>query len=288
MTGLAAATFSLCYALTNPLLQAEHLSVRLLRAEIANGHLALRVTSVVVGFSFFLMFWRVSRDPAPRWSMGHAPEEDSRLLEREMRRGIWTLERALAQGVLFMLVLVGLWIFVITEHSSVLISLVNWLFLFISDDFLMCANYISYRKAAPPMLDAVKIVLGSLGTVVVFLVILFQQFDRRIAWGALAFTLMTTAVMLYRAFSPGLWTFASTFGILPEEEDWRPDEDEEVLVSSIRKLEEQGVLTEAEAEKKLRLVPLLYEHGVLAYEIVDTTPTLPGQQDRPATKAEEG
>lgn len=277
VVGLAAGVFSMSYALVNPLLQTKLLSVELLRQEIASGHLALRVTSVLVGISFFILFWRVSREPAFQWSWGHDPEGDHRQMEREWRRGAWTLERALAQAVLFMIVLVGLWIFVMTEHSSVLIALVNWLFLFISDDFVMCANYIAYRKAAPPLLDAIKIIAGSLATVVVFLVILFQEFDRRIAWGALAFTLVTTVVMLWRAFSPAWMTFASTFGILPEEEDWRPDEDEEVLVASVEKLREQGVLTGEEAEAKLRLVPLLYEHGLRAREIVTTAADIPGQ-----------
>lgn len=123
--GLAASTFAFIYALLNPLLQPEHLSVQLLREEIANGHLALRTTSVIIGISFFLMYWRVSREAAPQWSGGTDPEEDYRHFLREMKRGSWTLDRALAQGVLFMIVLVGLWIFVITKHSSVLISLLR-------------------------------------------------------------------------------------------------------------------------------------------------------------------
>lgn len=263
------------YALANPLLQIELLSVEHLKQEIASGQLALRASSVLVGVSFFILFWRVSREPVLQLSLGSDPEGDYRQMLREWRRGVWTLERALAQAVLFMIVLVGLWIFVMTERSSVLIALANWLFLFISDDFVMCANYIAYRKAAPPLLDAIKVIVGSLATVVVFLVVLFQEFDRRIAWGSLAFTLLVAVVMLWRTFAPRYAVFLSTFGILPDEEDWRPDEYEEVLVASIEKLQEQGVLTEEEAEAKLRLVPLLYQHGLLAHEIVTTAVEVP-------------
>ncbi|MFC8981092.1 hypothetical protein ACFU3J_25595 [Streptomyces sp. NPDC057411] len=280
--GLAAAAFSMVFALANPLMQGELLTVELLRQEIASGHLALRVTSVLVGISFCILFWRVSRESGFQSSMGHDPEDDHRQFQRERRRGAWTIERALAQAVLFMIVLVGLWIFVMTEHSSVLIALVNWLFLFISDDFVMCANYIAYRRAAPPFLDALKIVAGSLATVVVFLVVLFREYDQRIAWTALAFTLVTVVVMLWRAVTPFLVTGWSTFGILPDEEDWRPYEDPEVLVAGIEKLRDQGVLTEEEAESKLRLVPLLYEHGLHAHEVLTKAAEFPVQQEPPA------
>lgn len=85
--GLAAAVFSLVFALANPLMQAGLISAELLRREIASGHLAVRVTSVLVGISFFILFWRVSRESGFQWSTGHDPEDDHRQMERERRRG---------------------------------------------------------------------------------------------------------------------------------------------------------------------------------------------------------
>ncbi|MFE7230405.1 hypothetical protein ACFVAF_06985 [Streptomyces sp. NPDC057596] len=270
--GLACAASAMVYALLNPLLQVSDFSAAHLRDEIANGHLALRATSLIIGFSFCVIFWRVAHEKAPEYSMGADPEKDLRTMTQEARRGIWTLERAAAQGVLFMVILVGLWVLVITSRTSTLIAILNWAFLFIVDDFVMSANYIAHRRVGPPKLDAWKIAGCSLGTVVLFVIILFQEFDRWVGWTVLCFTLLIAMVTLFRAVAPFLAAAASNFGIMPEEDDWRPDEEEGVLIENLKLLRDQGVLTEEELSAKLHLVPLLYEHGHRAHEMATALP----------------
>jgi hypothetical protein len=269
--GIAAAVFSIAYSILNPLYQLEHVSVSLLRQEIASGHLALRVTSVVIGISFCILFKRVaSEPPASSWTSGTDPDEDYRLYLAEAQRGPWPLDRVAAQGSLFMVVLVGLWAFVITSRSSTITSLVNWSFAFIVDDFAISANYVFYRRVPPAKLDARKIIVGSLATFVLFIVALFQEFGPWAGWTVLVFSLLVVIVAFYRAVAPLLKAGLSTFGIEPIEGEHEgiPDEKEDVLARRLRSLRRHGLLTEEELAIKLRLLSLLYVHGARAQQVL--------------------
>jgi hypothetical protein len=267
--GIAAAAFSVAYSILNLLLQIEHVSVGHLRVEIADGRLALRVTSVVVGVSFCLVLRRLAKEePVPESSGGADPDLDYRIYLAERRRGPWPMESAAAQGVLFMLVLVGLWAFVITSRSSTVTALMNWSFAFIVDDFAMATNYVAYRRVPPPRLDALKIALGSSFTFALFLVALFQEFASWVGWVTLVFVVIVLLVAIYRRVAPFVRSGMSTWGILPDPDDWRPYTDREILERALGVLAENGVLTEAELAAKLHLVPLLYVHGMKAHEIL--------------------
>jgi hypothetical protein len=288
--GVAAAVASLVYALLNPVLQTEHLSAEFLQAEIANGRLALRATSVIAGISFCLLLWRVSREPPPEWTGGSDPEADYRTFLEEAERGKWPPERAAAQGVLFMVVLVGLWIFAVTSRSSTLIAVLNWTFAFIVDDFAMSANYATDRRVAPPFLDAIKIIAGSLTTIVLFLIVLFREYSTWVGWITFSFTLFVAVSALIRAYEPLVRSGISTFGILPDEDDWLSEEEIRSLEDQLRFLRSQGVLTEEELFAKLRLLPKLPRLGTQTHEIThdEVEPTEPRSTDCTADTTDGG
>lgn len=261
--GVGSAAFAAFYAILNAALQISSWSVPLLQAEMTNGRLALRFTSLAVATSYVLLILRALQDAAFKSPGGENPTGALKAaMEENERARSWPLDRAADQGAVFMVALAILWGLTIASRSSVEIALLNWSLAFIVDDFVMAANYRHARGVKPPTFDLIKINVVSLFVIALFIVVAFQEFSLGIAITAT----VTIAAILF--IIPGMRNFARNvrliwmnIGIfdwddpLDDPENARDNADAE---EGLRKLLELGILSQAEYDAKSRMLEIKY------------------------------
>ncbi|MET7298697.1 hypothetical protein [Embleya sp. NPDC005575] len=106
----------------------------------------------------------------------------------------------------------------------------------------------------------------------------------------MAFTLFVALSAVIRAYEPLVRAGISTFGILPDEDDWLSEEEIRSLEEKLRFLREQRVLTEEELLAKLRLLPTLPRLGTQTHEIArgEAEPSEPRATDGTADTSDGG
>lgn len=129
----------------------DYLSPEFWRAEFANGVFAVRVSSYVLTFHFFIALKRylrrkqvlnelrgargLNRDQVATFNLDHRPNETAL-----WRHGDLAFTAAF-QFVFYLAVLAALWLCAIEGTHNLVISLASWCLFFIADDWAIISDY---------------------------------------------------------------------------------------------------------------------------------------------------
>src|SRR5215831_17494466 len=216
--GAGAASFAVSFSILNLAVQAPALTRGLLSQELENGVLVLRVISVTAALAFLRLMIAAAREEG--FSLAGDPygEDDHILYKEQYRRSQWPSEQIASQATVLLLVLCLLWALPLLGRTSLLIALLNWAFAFTADDFFMAASYRVEREVKPPKFDAVLIWSWRTLTLVLFGLVMFQQFSR---WVAFLILILVVFLLAQPSLTRGWHTFKfafETLGIEPSED----------------------------------------------------------------------
>lgn len=136
----------------------EYLSPEFWRSEFANGVFAVRVSSYVLTFHFFVALTRylkrkqvlndirgargLNRDQVATFSMDRRPNESAL-----WRHGDLAFAAAF-QFIFYLAVLAALWLCAIEGSHSLVISVASWCLFFIADDWVIISDYTDHFNAS--------------------------------------------------------------------------------------------------------------------------------------------
>jgi hypothetical protein len=214
--------FSAFFAITNLLVQIPELNLTWVRDELANGRLALRVTSVICAASFVwlaVQISRLERREAPTGAHPSFYSINEEILERLQREGAWSPERMVARLAIFSITFALVWGLVLADRSSGSIATLNWLLAFVVDDYVLVIAYRIQRQVTPPGLHATRIRLANLAMSALLIVVAFQNLPMWSAWLIIALLIINwTAGRLYSVVTHLLAGYFS-IGIMPDDDD---------------------------------------------------------------------
>jgi hypothetical protein len=175
--GAGAAALTASFSLLNLAVQPSAVTIALLSKELEDGTLALRVISITAASAFVRLMIAGAKEES-FFLIGDPYGDDVNTVEKEeYRRRQWPPEQILNQASVLLLILCLLWALPLLSRASLLIALLNWAYAFTVDDFFMAASYRVEREVRPPKIDGVMIWIWRTLTLVLFGLVMFQQFS---------------------------------------------------------------------------------------------------------------
>ncbi|WP_418001572.1 hypothetical protein ACNO8X_14650 [Mycobacterium sp. PDNC021] len=132
------------------------------------------------------------------------PYPTVRKYDWEERHKGWPLTSVAEHANVFAIALAMIWSFTLNGKTTLVIALLNWIFAFISDDFLIAASYRRKLGVTPPSFDAWRINLGSLGLVVLMVVASTMEYPRWATWA------MVSVILVFRIIAPNFHRIRET------------------------------------------------------------------------------
>jgi hypothetical protein len=222
--GAGAASFAAIFSVLNLLVQLDALTRTLLVSDLASGRLALRVISITAAVAFLRLTVAGAKE-ADFSIAGDYYGIDVYNVEKQWQKETSPPEQLVGQATVLSLVLCTLWTLTLLNRISLLIAVLNWAFAFTADDFYMAASYRLERKVQPPAFDAVLIWIWRTLTVVLFGLVMFQQFTWWLAGLAIALVVFFLGLLNLGHIVHKLALFFNSWGIIPPEMEasFQPD-----------------------------------------------------------------